>query len=241
MKALRFLMAWAGLLAVSAADAADFSGVWERHPNPFVAGVEYPPPPGGAFDLKEPYARDYRAFVKRRDEALKRGAPLPDASLLCKPEGMPTAMAGAPFYIEFLHAKDKVVVLNEFLSQTRRIFLGVTMPPLEELSVGYFGYSVGRWEGDTLVVDTMGIREDVQFMAVPHSKRLRITERIRLLSQNKLENRITLEDPEVLVNPYRFTVEYRRVPGAQIAEYVCDNNRWQIDAKGNAIMRKVTP
>lgn len=229
------------LSASAVAGATDFSGVWERHPNPYDGNLDYPPPPGGMPDFKEPYASEYRTFIRKRDEALERGEPLPDPSILCKPEGMPTVMVGAPYYLEILHAKDKVVVLTEFLGQTRRIFLDVTLPPLDEISLSYNGYSAGHWEGDTLVVQTLGVREDVRLLGMPHSKKMLITERIRLVSPDKLADQITIEDPAVLSKPYQFTAEYRRVPRYQIMEYVCDNNRWRIDEKGRSVLEKVTP
>ncbi|MEP7310959.1 MAG: hypothetical protein ABI859_00120 [Pseudomonadota bacterium] len=228
------------LLAATTVGAADFSGVWERDPNPYKAGVDYAPPPGGTPDLREPYANSYKNYIRNRDAALKRGEPLPDPSILCKPEGMPTLMAGAPYYIEILQAKDKVVVLTEFLSQTRRIFLGAKLPPLEEISFGYSGYSAGHWEGETLVVHTAGVREDVQMLGIPHSRNMQIIERIRLISMDRLQDQFLIEDPATLAKPYKFTVEYRRVPGYQIMEYVCDNNRWHVDEHGQSTLQPVT-
>jgi len=223
-------------LSVAQARSPDFSGVWERYPDPYEGGIDYPPPPGGPPDLREPYASTYKAAIQKRDEANKGGKPLTDASTRCVPEGMPTMMAGT-YDLEILHGKDDVVVLAEFLSQTRRIFLGVSMPPAEEISPSYNGFSVGHWEGDTLVVHTGGVRPDVQFMSMPHSSNMRITERIRLVSPDTLEDRVLIEDPEVLAKPYAFIFGYRRDRGYRIIEYICDNNRWQTDADGKAILK----
>lgn len=238
---MRMIAALSLLLMLSVAEAGspDFSGVWERYPDPYEGGIDYPPPPGGPPALREPYASAYKAAIRKRDDAVKRGEPLIDASTRCLPEGMPTLMAGT-YDLEFLHGKDNVVVLAEFLSQTRRIFFNTSMPPVEEVSPSYNGFSVGHWEGDTLVVHTAGVRTDVQFMNMPHSRNMRITERIRLVSPDKLEDRIVIEDPETLVRPYRFTFGYRRDPGYRIVEYVCDNNRWQTGESGKAVL-KTTP
>lgn len=226
-------------LSVTAARSADFSGVWQRYPDPYEGDIDYPPPPGGPPALKEPYASAYKAAIKKRDDAVKRGEPLIDASSRCLPEGMPTMMAGT-YDLEILHGKDDVVVLAEFLSQTRRIFLGASMPPADEISPSYNGFSVGHWEGDTLVVHTAGVRTDVLFMNMPHSKNMRITERIRLVAPDKLEDRVVIDDPEAFAKPYAFTYGYRRDLTYRIVEYICDNNRWQAGENGKATL-KTTP
>jgi hypothetical protein len=223
-------------LSAAAVAAADLSGVWMRYPDPYVGGADYPPMPGGPPPLKEPYATSWKTFLQKRDEAAKRGeAPL-DASARCLPEGMPTLMAGT-YALEILQGNDKVVVLGEFLSQTRRIFLHAPMPPLEDISPSYNGFSTGRWEGDTLVVQTAGVSEEVIFMSMPHSTKMRITERIRRVSRDMLENRITIDDSEVFTKPYEFTFGYKRDPGYQIGEYICDNNRYTAGPDGNAILQ----
>jgi hypothetical protein len=111
------------------------------------------------------------------------------------------------------------------------------MPPADEISPSYNGFSVGNWEGDTLVVHTAGVRVDVKFMNFPHSKNMRITERIRLVAPDKLEDRVVIEDPQVLARPYAFTFGYRRDPAYRIIEYICDNNRWQTDENGKATLK----
>ena len=102
----------------------------------------------------------------------------------------------------------------------------VTPPP------GYFGYSTGKWEGDTLVVETVGVREDVQYREIPHSETARIRERIRLLSPDILQDVVTVEDPERLNKPYTVTFAYKKMPAYKIQEYVCENNRSYVDDKG---------
>jgi len=127
--------------------------------------------------------------------------------------------------------REEIVVLTELLAQTRRIYMNRKMPPLDDIVSGYFGYSVGRWEGTKLVVETQGIREDVLFMDLPHSPRMKITERFRLVG-DALEDHIVIDDPDVLVEPYRFAYKYKRNPDYQVGEYVCDNNRYRINQNG---------
>ena len=74
-----------------------------------------------------------------------------------------------------------------------------THPPAEELDDTYAGHSIGHWEGDTLVVDTVGIREDVPLdrSRIPHSPKVSLVERFSQFSPGVLVNEITIEDPEV--------------------------------------------
>jgi len=231
------------LLAAHVANGAvpDFSGTWERYPDPYSPDRfdPDPPPPAGGPKLKEPYAREFREFNRRKAEADKQGRPLPDPATRCLPEGMPTIMAAVEA-IEIVQTQRQIVVLAEFLTQTRRIYLNEKMLPLEDLSPGYNGYSVGHWDGETLVVETKGIREDVKFMGIPRSAQMKVTERLRLTAPGLLENQITIDDPGVLARPYAFTFGYKRNPDYRILEYICDNNRNRFEADGSVSL-EVTP
>lgn len=245
---IRALLATSGVLLAGAVAAAtpDFTGVWETYPDLFADPnerfIKDPPPPGGEPQLKEPYASARNALLAQRKTAEENGkAPVND-SLRCLPEGMPTVMEAA-FYIEFLQTPKQVVILAEYLTQNRRIYLNEKMPPLEEISPTYQGYSIGHWEGNTLVVETRGVREDVKFepYAIPHSKNLKITERLRLTKPGFMEDRITLEDPDVLIKPYQFTFELKKNPNVRVQEYVCDNNHYRIDEQNNSVNFDVNP
>jgi hypothetical protein len=236
----------AALFAADVVSAAkpDFSGTWERYPDPYAVFTENafakdPPAPDGGPTLKQPYAREYKKFIQRKAEASRQGKPLADASTRCLPEGVPTIM-GAIYPIEILQTPQQIVVLAEFLTQTRRIYLNEKMPAFEDISPGYNGYSVGHWEGDTLVVQTIGVREDVRFYAIPHSEQMKVTERFRLTGPNSLENQVTIDDPAFLAKPYKFTFGYRRNSEYRIMEYICDNNRKRFDADGNVSL-EVSP
>lgn len=233
MSKFRLTLALGLLQAVSSAWAqpADFSGIWERYPDPYEGGLDYPPPPGGQPPYKEPYASKYRATIKARDDTLKRGEALIDPSTRCQPEGMPTIMGGT-YAVEIAQSKHQLIVLAEFLTQTRRIYINESMPPKEEIFPSYNGHSVAHWEDKTLVVNTVGVREDVEFLNMPHSENMRITERIRLVAPDSLENQITIEDPDTMTKPYRFTFGYRRLTDYKILEHICDNNRWQMGEDG---------
>lgn len=239
-----FTLLWSATLvatvhqdAARAATSPDISGTWERTPDDwFGKDPDNPVHPGGPMDLKEPYASAYADLKKRQAEANAAGRPLATTSAKCLPEGMPTLMA-ALFPIQIIHDEKQVVVLGEYLQQVRRIILNEPMPAMDELDPAYQGHSRGRWEGDTLVVETRAVRTDVQFYGVPHGKSMKITERIRLRSPDHLENQVVIDDPEVLKTPYRFTFEYKR-SDYRIQEFVCENNQIDIDSEGRATLRR---
>lgn len=213
---------------------ADFSGTWERYPDPYDPNTRFPtdpPPPAGGPKLQEPYAGKYKKFEQLRAAAMSEGRPLPNSSSLCLPEGMPTIMR-AIHPMEILQAPHQLVVLQEFLTQTRRIFLNESLPPLEDISPSYNGYSVGHWDRGTLVVQTIGVREDVTFLDIPHTAQMKVTERLRLTGPDLLENQITIEDPSVLAKPYKFTFGYKRATDYRITEYICDANHSRLNAQG---------
>ncbi|MEP7004723.1 MAG: hypothetical protein ABI810_01980 [Sphingomonas bacterium] len=230
-------------VAASAASASEpnITGVWEIYPDPFAGDANTfleLPVPGDDPKLKEPYATQWKALRDKRDAMLKAGTPLVDPSTKCQPEGMPSIM-GAIFPLEFLQTPGRVTVLGEFLTQTRRIYLDRPMKALDDLNPDYYGYSVGKWEGGTLVVTTRGVKEDVRFFEIPHSLEMVITERIRLTAPDQMEDAITIEDPKTLREPYRFTYGYKRNPNYVIQEYFCDREDplFKVGADGTVEMK----
>jgi len=103
----------------------------------------------------------------------------------------------------------------------------------DDVAPGYYGRSVGHWDGDTLVVDTIGIKPSIGgYRGMPHSDQMRITERIRLVAPDYLHDQITIDDPVVLEKPVTYTLGYKRMPNYEMVEFVCDNNREFVDEKG---------
>lgn len=211
----------------------DISGTWNHYPPDPPDQEEEPPPPGGEPPLKEPYATAYKKLKARQQEASALGKPLATATSQCLPEGMPTMMA--PHYaLEFLQTPGRVTIVAEFMSEVRRIYLDEDMPPLDDINPSYTGYSVGKWHGKTLTVETRGVRTDVQYVDFPHTAKMKIVERIHLTAPNLLEDEITLIDPDVLARPYTFTFEYKKEDRSyRVMEYVCDNNHVAVGQDGS--------
>lgn len=219
----------------------NITGVWEIYPDPF-AGEENTflelPVPGDGPKLREPYATEWKRLRAERDALLKAGTPRVDPSTQCQPEGMPMIM-GAIFPLEILQTSGQVTVLGEFLTQTRRIYIDRSMPPLDDLNPNFYGFSTGHWDGETLVVTTKGVKEENRFFEIPHSNEMTITERIRLRGPDLVEDAITIEDPKVLLEPYRFTYGYKRNPEYLIQEYFCDREDplFHVKADGTVEMK----
>jgi hypothetical protein len=133
-------------------------------------------------------------------------------------------MMAAVFPIEILQSRGQITIIEEAYTQVRRILLDRPQKALDEVEPGFYGHSVGRWEGDTLVADTIGVKEDIRYQFAPHSKQLRIKERFRLVAPNILWNEITMEDPVTLEKPWVITFAYRRMPNYTLLEYICENN-----------------
>ena len=101
--------------------------------------------------MKSPYKERYEALLKQA-----AAGTLPDPGALCLPQGMP-GMMGAIYGMEILQTPKIIAISSEFKSGTRRIWMDEkTHPPADELDETFVGHSIGRWEGDVLVVDTVG-------------------------------------------------------------------------------------
>jgi hypothetical protein len=232
-----------GRSSEAVAGVPDFSGTWERYTPPRDQSAAAPratpgaglgpafggtPPP-----LKPEFAAAYEADLKMRQEAERRGEPIPSANAHCLPEGMPGMMI-ALFPMEVLQTRGQITIVQEAFSQIRRIYLGEEPPAIDDAEPSFFGHSGAKWEGDTLVVDTVGIKESVRYRNAPHSSQMRIRERMRMLDANRFENQITVTDPEYLSASWSWTWTYQRKPGYKMYEYVCEDNREFADPETGA-------
>jgi hypothetical protein len=162
-------------------------------------------------------------YARRQKTARNGRAPKPP---LCLPPGMPGIMA-EPYPMEFLITPGKVTIAIEAYSQMRRIYTdgrGHPSPP----DTLHYGHSIGHWEGDTLVVDTVGIDPKtllwVSRRAPPlgHSDQIRIIERMHLVTPDLLRVVTTVEDPKALLKPWTYSWDYTRHRDWEIREYICE-------------------
>jgi len=244
MSGCRVLIAFSLLVALGSLGHAQTSagrnigGAWVPMGGGRGADPKIAPPPATPIVLKPDYAKANDARRAADAEATKRGQPNATPAVLCIPYGMPRMMTVASYPIEILLTQGQVTIVTEAFSEVRRVYLDQSQLPIDEVPPGFYGHSVGRWDGDALVVDTVGIKESVpSYNMLPHSDQMRITERIRLVTPDVLHDQITIEDPVVLEKPFTYTLGYRRLPNYKMVEFVCENNREYVDEQGRVRMR----
>jgi hypothetical protein len=140
--------------------------------------------------------------------------------------------------MEVLQTRGQVTIIQEAYNQVRRIYLGYTLPAVDDAEPGFWGHSTGKWEGNDFVVETIGIKEHVRFRNAPHSASMRIRERMRVLDADHFQNEVTVEDPQFLTGPWSWKWVYQRRPDYKMYEYVCEDNREYADpVTGKARLR----
>jgi len=219
--------------AQSRSAARGLTGSWEAYPlrgEGFGSGVQpkvrvAAPAPISEPPLRQPHLDEWRALQARNAELVRKGLPPPSTGMACIPEGMP-GMMQATFPMEILETPGQITVIEEAFNQVRRIYLGAPALAPEDAEPRFAGQSTGRWDGAVLVVTTVGVKDSVHFRNTPHSMKMRIIERLRLVNDEILENQVTVEDPEYLTTPWTWTWMYKRWPGYKIQEYVCEDNRY---------------
>jgi hypothetical protein len=219
--------------AAAPTERTDLTGTWDRyHERTFKIDPRTSSPLAREADppLKPKYLAEWQARQKASHEADLRGQPIYGGYAQCLPDGMPAMMMGM-FPMQVLQTPGQITIIEEAYRQVRYIYLDQTQVPIADAEPGFWGHSVGRWQGDTLVVNTVGIKDEVRFHDVPHSDQMQINERIRLLTPDRFEDQITIVDAAYLTKPWTFTWEYQRRPGYKMLEYVCEDNREYRDPK----------
>ena len=148
-------------------------------------------------------------------------------------------MMQATFPMEVLETPGQVTIIQEAFNQVRRIHLDADPIAPEDAEPRFSGHSVGHWDGDTLVVVTVGVKDYVRFRDVPHSDQMRIHERLKLLSPDMLQNEVTVTDPVYFTGPWTFKWLYRRAPGYKMLEYVCESNREYKDPETGGVRLRI--
>jgi hypothetical protein len=215
----------------------DLTGIWaavggRRGPvdGQLGRGPKVDPPPGSPpiahfFDIgaqtEIPYTDWADEIVEQRIADDARGNPdahcLPMGQMLYHMHPQPRKIIQTP---------DVIVILNEANSGVRQIFTDGRSLPDNDPIPWWFGYSVGRWEGDTLVVETIGFRDDVwiDYNGSPLTSSGKITERFRRVNFGTLEIDVTIEDPKAYTEPFTVRVNQRIMLDTNLIEFVCLEN-----------------
>ena len=208
----------------SIAKLPDWSGVWDYTYG--AGGLVRPAPP----HLTPEYAAKLAAYHERQ----KQGLDEQGQTANCVPPGMPQMMT-QPYPVEFLFTPGKVTIAIEAYSQMRRIYTDGRKHP-EDPDPTFGGHSIGHWEGDTLVVDSVAfIPDSLIAPGVGHTDQMHIIERIRRVPPDLIEVQQTIEDPQVLTEPYVAVHRYKQHKDWDLKEYNCaQNNRDSADSEGRA-------
>ena len=222
----------AALLAVSVlsgsayAEDPDISGIyWITQYNAKVQLV-------GGGDL--PLTPKGKAAYEKNMAGLKDGSISDDARKFCVPDGPVRTLAG-PYPFEIVQAPPgQITMLYELNHQIRVIRMGKPLPKYEELVAypAFNGFSVGKFEGDTLVVETGGFNEKTFLDATgaPHTDELTTVERIRKISPTQLEIVITVHDPQYYTRDWQARFVYNQRNDVRLEDYLCGEEHRDISS-----------
>ena len=194
----------------------DFSGVWMERQNTITFSSKEPP--------LMPWAEEKYKSVKPGYGP--RATPdSEDPILNCLPPGVPRIML-IPFPMQVIQIPGEMIMLFEYDHYIRHIYLE-RRQHLKDLDLTWMGDSIGWWEGNTLVVDTVGLNDRTWLDQVghPHSDALHVVERIRHIDQDTLEDDLTIDDPKAYKKLWVGQQVFKRRPTWHLLEYVCTNDR----------------
>jgi hypothetical protein len=199
------------------AEAPDVSGTWwaseYRAKIQLVGGGDLPLSPAG------------KGAYDKNIAGLKDGSITDGARKYCVPDGLPRVLA-TPYPFEIIQAPPgQTTIIYELNHQVRVVAMDKPMPDEKELTTFpfYNGHSVGRFEGDTLVIETAGFNEKtfIDATGAPHTDEMRTTERIRRISPTQLEDVITIHDPAYYTADWQARFVYNQRNDVRLEDYVC--------------------
>ncbi len=193
---------------------------------PDLSGIWITPSPRYLFNLAadtevrmEPWADELY-----RERLSNEGRDRPSAG--CLPHSV-TDFDSHPTPRKVIQTPDQIVMLFEAYHSYRQILTdGRPLP--DEREPAWFGYSVGRWEGDTLVVDTVGVHEGTWLddNGHPHSDALHLIERFHRVDFGHMEVEITIDDPKTYAEEWTVSLDWEFLPDTELLDWVCTNNKY---------------
>jgi hypothetical protein len=233
MKTLVIALAAAGL-AGAASSAPSASDSWagvpaaERPPagTPDLSGVWAMPSPIRA--LKTTGGKDPPLLPAARAEYEKRRAalsadPKADPVANCWMQGVPRLIY-APYPVLIAQEKDRVNLVYETNHTFRIVSLRHPLPKAgADLDPLWLGYSAGRWDGKTLVIDTIGFNDKtwLDYSGLPHGEKLKVQERYTLVAPGRINGTVTITDPDTFSRPWTTAFTLVKKPGYELKENVC--------------------
>ncbi len=225
------------------AELPDWTGVWTMTTNTVFDQATVRPPGANANDVDArefpPYNDEWEAKYARNRE-LKAQGRFPDPISTCgTPAGFPRMM-NLPGASEFVVRPEQTWILTEDGPNVMRIYTdGRDHPGPNDRWPTYTGESVGRWEGDTLVFETISLKAEMILdrTGLVLSDQARIVTRMRKIADDLIEARFAIDDPAALTETWYAVKQYRRhPPGTRMIEFACaENNRNPVDASGRTL------
>ena len=204
----------------------DISGLWMRDPAPSPRPADAGP--NNSIAQYMPVGTDvgmlpWAAELYKKRALVDRGAGRP--SERCLPHSIPDQfLINVP--LRFVQTPNLTILLYEEFTHYRNIYTDGRAHPADMLPT-WLGYSVGKWEGDTFVIDTRGItdRTWLDDSGHPHTEAMRTLERFRRTDFGHMSLEIVIEDPQTYANPLTMKMSFTFMPDTDMIEDICDNER----------------
>jgi len=195
---------------------ADLSGIWLADTPKYLQDLTTGLQPGDV--VMQAWAEKVTA---ERKAGLHAGE---ESDANCLPQGVPKINA-TPVPFKIIQDPELVVILYEAFGQYRQIFLDGRKLP-EDPNPTWLGYSVGKWDGDTLVVDSTGFNGKAWLNQAGHpaTEALHVTERFHRRDFGHLDMQVTIDDPKVYSKPWTNTEPMHLLADTEILEFVCNEN-----------------
>ena len=208
----------------------DLSGVWQTGGVSLYGDpTEQPKPAPNATPPPRPAPAPYQEWTLAKVKEYTDGMAKADPLARCLLPGVPR-IATMPMPLEIVQTPKKVVILYEAF-HAFRIIPADGSKHIEDPDPSYMGDSVGRWEGDTFVVDVIGFNDKTWLDGRGHfhSDQLHVVERYRLTPESTIALEVTMEDPKVMTRPWVINMTLRHPPRAdRVLEYECVENNQDV-------------
>ena len=200
----------------------DLSGIWNNMNGRYLRTLTADGPDA-------PFQPWAAALFKERQDNEGKDRP----SGRCLPHGVPDAMLVRGYPWKIVQTPGVIVVLYEEHNHYRQIFTDGRALPADQ-NPTWFGYSAGKWEGDTLVVETTGFNEEswLDDGGHPHSDAMHVTERFRRHDFGHMDIQFTFDDPKAYTKPWGATVAFELLPDTELIENICENEKDQAHLVG---------
>jgi len=199
----------------------DLSGVWEPNANKYLRNLAADLQPGQV--PFQPWAK--ALFEQRIDGSHSKEDP--DAN--CLPQGVPKIDA-APAPWKIVQTPKFIAILYEAFNLWRQIFLDGREFE-RDLNPTWMGYSIGTWDGDTLVVETRGFNGKAWLdqLGRPSTDSLRVIERFHRKDYGHMDLQVTIDDPKAYTKPWTVTEDVHLLPDSELLEFMCNENNRDVE------------